>query len=239
MSLPRLIPDVETSEPAEGTLVTLGPEHARHLKALRIRPGDAIELLLSTGVWKADLADLGRDSAIARLVAPLEEDREAEVPLIACLPLTSHLGLWDEWLPPLVELGVTELRPIVYARSEYDARKTLARLERWRRLIHAACEQSHRGRIPTLLEPRPFETLLSLDLPQKWVAYELPTGEANPALERAPLAFTSGPEGGIADEEFAALRQAGWQAVSLGKSILRAVTTPVALLGAVQYELNR
>jgi 16S rRNA (uracil1498-N3)-methyltransferase len=85
----------------------------------------------------------------------------------------------------------------------------------------------------------PFEALLAWEAPQKWVAYELATGEANPGLRREALAFTSGPEGGITEEEFAALRIAGWQPVSLGRAILRAVTAPVALLGAVQFDLNR
>ena len=239
MSLARVIPDSASIEEVEGTLVTLGADHARHLKALRLRPGDALEVLLPTGAWKADLAELSRDSALARLVAPLREDREPSTPLVACPPLTSHLGLWDEWLPPLGGLGVTEIRPIAYARSEHDARKTAARLDRWRRLIRAACEQSHRGKIPALFDPIPFEMMLGLDFPQKWVAYELATGEANPSLKAEALAFTSGPEGGITDEEFASLRQAGWLPVSLGKSILRAVTTPVALLGAIQFQLNR
>ena len=35
----------------------------------------------------------------------------------------------------------------------------------------------------------------------------------------------------------AALAAHGWQPVSLGRSILRAVTAPVALLGAVQFQL--
>jgi 16S rRNA (uracil1498-N3)-methyltransferase len=85
----------------------------------------------------------------------------------------------------------------------------------------------------------PFEALLAWATPQKWVAYELATGEANPALRREALAFTSGPEGGISEAEFGALAAAGWRPVSLGRSILRAVTTPVALLGAVQFELGR
>lgn len=219
-------------------MLPLGAEQARHLKALRLQPGDALEVLLPAGAWKADLAELGRDSALARLVAPLHDQREPPVPLVACLPITSHLGLWDEWLPPLVELGVTEIRPIVYARSEYHARKTLGKLDRWRRLILAACEQSHRGRVPDLLDPQPFETLIGLAFPQKWVAYELATGEANPTLRREALAFTSGPEGGILDAEFSALRGAGWLPVSLGKSILRAVTAPVALMGAVRFHLQ-
>ena len=85
----------------------------------------------------------------------------------------------------------------------------------------------------------PFAALLTWKAPQKWVAYELITDKANPTLSSEDLAFTSGPEGGITDGEFAALSAAGWQPVSLGRSILRAVTAPVALLGAVQFELGR
>ena len=237
MSLPRLF---LTARPTlEGQLVPLGLEAARHLKALRLKTGAALEVVLGDQPWTADLAELDRDRASARLVAPLREDREPPIPLQACLPLPAQLSLFDEWLPPLVELGVTLIQPVVYQRSEFDGAKTAARLERWARIIQSASEQSHRNRLPELRPPMPFAALPSWKAPQKWVAYELATGQSNPALDRETLAFTSGPEGGITDEEFEALSAAGWQPVSLGRSILRAVTAPVALLGAVQFELGR
>jgi 16S rRNA (uracil1498-N3)-methyltransferase len=151
----------------------------------------------------------------------------------------AQLSLFDEWLPPLVELGVTLIQPVVYQRSEFEGAKLVARMERWARIVQSACEQSHRDRRPELRPPMPFAFLLTWPTAQKWVAYELATGQANPALRRENLAFTSGPEGGITDDEFAALAAAGWQPVSLGRSILRAVTAPVALLGAAQFELGR
>jgi 16S rRNA (uracil1498-N3)-methyltransferase len=237
MSLPRLF--LDTLPTLEGQLVPLGPEAARHLKALRLKPGAALELILGDQAWTADLATLDRGQAMARLVAPLREDREPPIELQACLPLPAQLGLFDEWLPPLVELGATLFQPVVYQRSEFDGAKTAARLERWARIIQSAGEQSHRNRLPELRPPMPFAALLTWKAPQKWVAYELATGQANPALDRETLAFTSGPEGGITDEEYEALSAAGWQPVSLGRSILRAVTAPVALLGAVQFELGR
>ncbi len=237
MSLPRFVVDAPLPA-APGALVALGPEQARHLGVLRLRPGAALELLLPAGAWRADLAALDRHHAAARLVAPLEEAREAAVPLLACLPVPAQLSLLDDLLPPVVELGATLIQPVAYARSEFDPRKAAARLERWRRIVASSCEQSHRGRVPELREPAPFEALLALEAPQKWVAYELPTGAANPAFRREGLAFTSGPEGGITDGEFEALRKAGWEPVSLGPAILRAVTAPVALLGAVQFALS-
>jgi 16S rRNA (uracil1498-N3)-methyltransferase len=237
MSLPRFFLDAPPA--AENALVPLPAEAAQHLKALRLKPGAALELVLGNQPWTADLAELDRGRALARLVAPLCEDREPPIALEACLPLPAQLSLFDEWLPPLVELGVTLIQPVVYRRSEFDAAKTAARMDRWTRLIQSACEQSHRNQRPELRSPVPFEVLLTWTTSQRWVAYELATGEANPAFRREALAFTSGPEGGIADGEFAALARAGWRPVSLGKSILRAVTAPVALAGAVQFELGR
>jgi 16S rRNA (uracil1498-N3)-methyltransferase len=237
MSLPRFFLDPRPA--AENTLVPLDPEAARHLRALRLKTGDALELVLGDQPWTADLAELDRGRALARLVAPLHEAREAPFALQACLPVPAQLSLFDEWLPPLVELGVTLIQPVVYHRSEFDAARTAARMERWTRLIQTACEQSHRSRRPELRPPMPFEALLTWAAPQRWVAYELATGQANPTLRPEALAFTSGPEGGIADEEYAALATAGWQPVSLGRGILRAVTAPVALLGAVQFGLGQ
>ncbi len=237
MSLPRFFLDALPA--AENALVPLGPEAVRHLKALRLKPGVALELVLGDQIWTADLAELDRGRAAARLVAPLMEDREPPIPLQACLPLPAQLSLFDEWLPPLVELGVTVIQPVAYLRSEFDGPKTAARQERWSRIIQSACEQSHRSRLPELRPPMPFAALLTWEATQKWVAYELATGQTNPTLRRETLAFTSGPEGGITDEEFTALSKAGWQPVSLGRSILRAVTAPVALLGAVQFEMGR
>jgi len=237
VSLPRFFL-AHAGAACEGALVPLDSAQARHLNVRRARVGDALELVLPEGAWRADLAELGREGALARLVAPLEEDRESPIALQAWIPVTAQLSLVDEFLPPLVELGATLIQPVAYRRSESDPGKTAARMERWRRIVASACEQCHRTRIPELREVVPFEALLTVDTPQKWVAYERGTGESNPSLRREGLAFTSGPEGGITDEEFQALRAAGWRSVSLGRAILRAVTAPVALLGAVQYQLE-
>ncbi|MBS1766579.1 MAG: 16S rRNA (uracil(1498)-N(3))-methyltransferase [Acidobacteria bacterium] len=234
MSLPRLF-IAHAPLAAEGAVVPLGPDEARHLKALRLHPGDALELVLVSGPWKAEVAHMERERALVRLVAPIHEDREPAAPLHCCIPITTQIGLVDEMIPGLVELGATLIQPIVYARSESDAKKAATKSERWARLIQSAAEQSHRSILPELRAPLPFEALLKWDAPQKWVAYELATDAKNPSLGDGALALTSGPEGGITDEEFEALKQAGWLPVSLGKSILRAVTAPAALLGAARF----
>lgn len=235
MSLPRIFL-AHAPLATAGAVIPLGPDEARHLKALRLHPGDALELVLASGAWKAEVAQMERERALVRLVGTIQEDREPVAPIHACIPLTAQLSLVDEMLPPLVELGATLIQPIVYARSENDAKKGVAKRDRWLRLIQSAAEQSHRSLLPELRDPLPFEALLRWDAAHKWVAYEVPTGTANPILGEGSLAFTTGPEGGITDAEFAALAKAGWLPVSLGKSILRAVTAPVALLGAARFQ---
>jgi 16S rRNA (uracil1498-N3)-methyltransferase len=236
MSLPRLAAAVP--EPREGLTVPIGAEQAQHLRALRLKPGEALELLLAHGPWRAELAALDRGAAVVRLVAPISEDREPPVGITVYLPVTAQLALVDEMIPPLVELGATRLVPTIWARSENDARKTLARMERWRRILTGAAEQSHRSVIPPLEDPAPFDALIQDGTPQRWLAYEVAADGPNPRLRAEPIALASGPEGGITDEEFERLRAAGWQSASLGRSILRAVTAPVALLGAVRFGLG-
>ncbi|MGA2083389.1 MAG: RsmE family RNA methyltransferase [Holophaga sp.] len=234
MSLPRFL--VPHPGPAlAGLQVPLTPAQARHLRTLRLGPGAALELVLDGSPWRADLSELGRDGALARLVAPLPEDREPPFPIAAFVPVLAQLTLLDDLLPALVELGATRIQPVAFARSEYDPGKAAARFERWARIVQRACEQSHRSKVPEFALPVGFQALLEVDAIQRWVAHEVPTGGANPGLKPGPVAFTSGPEGGLTDGEFEALTAAGWRPVDLGGSILRAVTCPVALLGAVRF----
>lgn len=99
MSTPRLFLDLPLNLQA-GLIVPLNSAQTKHLNVLRLRAGDAIELVLPNGPWRADLAELHKDQALARLVAPLEDDREPPFPIHACIPLTAQLSLVDEMIPP-------------------------------------------------------------------------------------------------------------------------------------------
>jgi 16S rRNA (uracil1498-N3)-methyltransferase len=238
MGLPRLILP-EAAAPAENAVLELGAGQARHLAALRRGAGAPLEILFPSGPWRAEIAGLGKGRASVRLVGPIGECREAPIEIHACLPITADLRLWDAFLPDAVELGATLVRPVVYERSQYDGRGAEARMGRWRRIIMAACEQSHRGRVPDLESPTPVASLRDYAILQRWAAYEVKLDEPNPTLALEDLAFTHGPEGGITDAEIKMLRESGWRPVSLGRAVLRAATCPAAILGAVQVELGR
>lgn len=235
MSVPRFFVP-HTQLPQVGIQVPLSPTQARHLWVLRLPQGSALELVLPSGPWKADLSEISKDYALTRLVAPLREDREPPFPIEVYIPLTAQLSLLDDLLPALVELGATLIQPVAFRRSEFDADKTAARFERWQRIVHGACEQSHRSTVPEFRPAVPFEALLAVETTQRLVAHELTRGKTNPVLEAGPTALVSGPEGGITDGEFLALETAGWKPVTFGGSILRAISCPVAMIGAIRYQ---
>jgi 16S rRNA (uracil1498-N3)-methyltransferase len=241
MGLPRLILP-EAAAPTENAVLDLGAEHARHLAALRRTAGDPLEILFPSGPWRAEIVvmdAMGGQRASVRLVGPVGECREAPIGIHACLPITADLRIWDAFLPGAIELGATLIQPVAFERSQYDVRGAEARMGRWRRIIAAACGQSHRGRVPRLESPVPAASLRDYAVRQRWVAYEVRLDVPNPALALEDLAFTHGPEGGITDAELDMLRGSGWKPISLGSAVLRAATCPAAILGAVQAELGR
>ena len=238
MGIPFLvIPDVP--DPRENAVLALGHEHTKHLAALRLSPGAALEVLLPSGSWRAELTTVGGRGASIRLLSPSGRSREAPIEIHACLPLTAKAALWADFLPGVVELGATLIQPVIYERSQYDPRAVDALMPRWERIIRAACGQAHRTRVPDLLPPIPLPSLSRFSTPQRWVAYEVQTEEPNPTPTWEDLAFTHGPEGGITDAEITLLLESGWAPVTLGSAILRASTCPAAILGALQMELGR
>lgn len=129
------------------------------------------------------------------------------------------------------ELGVAAFRPVVTRRCE--ARELgAARHVRLTRIASEAARQSGRARVPTVHEP-----VLLAEL--HWHGAALvadPTAvdawRDVPEAGAAELTAISGPEGGLAPDEIAALVARGARAVRLGSSVLRAETAPVAIAAA-------
>ena len=238
MSLPRLFLDALPA--LEGQLVPLSPEAARHLKALRMKPGAALELVLGDQAWTADLAvlDQGRASGPA-CRAPARGSRASH--RVAGLPAAPGPA------QPLRRVAAAPGRAWRHAHPARGLSTAVSSMPSGPRPAWIGGRGSSSPPVsratatgcPSFGLPCPSPPCS----PGRRLRSGWPTSSSRirQILPYSPrdLAFTSGPEGGITDEEFAALSAAGWQPVSLGRSILRAVTAPVALLGAVQFELGR
>ena len=170
-----------------------------------------------------------------------------------------------EWiLGKATELGVSVFLPIICRRSMAGLEDTgSSKIQRWRRIIQEAAEQSGRSRLPQLLPIRPLAEALAEVTPGALVimpweeAQGLTLNEALrtsirtpdnvganlavPQLHQIPstVVIFIGPEGGLTSEEVALAQTHGVQIVTLGSRIFRAETAAIATVANVLYEFEQ
>jgi 16S rRNA (uracil1498-N3)-methyltransferase len=124
------------------------------------------------------------------------------------------------------ELGVFEFIPLVSERSE----KKGFNMERARKIMIEACEQSGRGEIPTLREPVELEDFLK---EEKRKMFAFHTDESAPiygsSMTEAEVVACVGPEGGWSEEEVRKFKEKGVEIARLDTPILRAETAAIAI----------
>jgi 16S rRNA (uracil1498-N3)-methyltransferase len=235
-------PRIHLSEAALAAGITLRlPDAAfRHLiQVLRLRAGERFVIFDGRGgEYAATLSDVGKREALAHIISFSDVDRESplDLTLAQCVAKGERM---DYTLQKAVELGVTRVVPLLSTRSvvKLDAERWDKKLEHWRGVIVAACEQSGRTRVPALapvvtltawLDNRSADGLgLTLDplAPQTLRDLSAPAG---------PLTLLVGPEGGLDEAELRCARAAGFIGVRMGPRILRTETAGVAALAALQ-----
>lgn len=213
-------------------------DEAHHLtRVLRVERGQQYEISDNERAWLATVAEAHK----ARVVFELGElippkPVPARIALYVSLIKFDHL----EWIVEKgTELGVESFHFVTAARSERGLDRAAGkRIERWRKIAAEASQQSRRDHLPALHEVMRLEAALRGAPGQRFVLEE---AGAPPLLkllpvERSPgaaVALLTGPEGGWTDSERALMSSAGWQAASLGPTILRAETAAIAAASVV------
>jgi 16S rRNA (uracil1498-N3)-methyltransferase len=129
------------------------------------------------------------------------------------------------------ELGVVAFRPVLARRCDVRALSP-SRLQRLRRVASEASRQSGRALVPAVHEAvavgeltwEAAAVVADLEAPSSW--------RGASGLDGDRLTAITGPEGGWAPEELAALEARGAARVRLGGRVLRAETAPVAIAAA-------
>jgi 16S rRNA (uracil1498-N3)-methyltransferase len=224
----------------------LGPDLARRMeRVLRLRVGDHVLLLDNSGrEYEVELTTLSAREAQGLVLASSEPPGEPNVRLVLYQALIK--GQRFDWvLEKGTELGVAAFVPIVSSRSQVrPSQPSSARLERWRRVIVEAAEQSGRCRLPELSLPLTFEEGCAAAAGLRILPWE---GERDASLgdllavQQLALPVVSlfiGPEGGFPLEEVRLARRLGVHTVSLGRRILRAETAAIVAAALVLQGLG-
>lgn len=222
---PRLYTELDLFE---GGTVELPKEQTHYLKnVLRKTEGDQVRLFNGrNGEWVYSLSVLGKKSAEARSQEQIRPQTRQGRKIHAYFPPIKKNRM-DFMIEKAVELGVTDLHPIITQNTE--TRKINE--ERLKAQIIEAAEQCERMDLPVLHPLVDIFTALSTCKFHVYAAIERIDTPTRIVGERADIAVLIGPEGGFTAEEIdrmVALPKL--KAISLGDNILRAETALLKLL---------
>lgn len=224
-----------------GLTLPLPPTAAQHaVRVLRLGAGDVLTLFNGDGrQYPARVVQASARAANVEVLAVEAPRRES--PLHLTLVQALARGEKMDWVvQKATELGVARIAPVVTSRSEVklDAARSDKRLDHWRAVAIAACEQSGRNTVPHIDAPATLAAcvdVLAESAGTCWMLHPEGGGRLRDVardMTRATLAV--GPEGGLADADVELLRAAGFQGLSLGPRVLRTETAGMAALAALQ-----
>jgi 16S rRNA (uracil1498-N3)-methyltransferase len=228
------------------TTATIVGAQAEHMaRVLRARPGMEADVVAGGHVFHAEVAAVSTNEVRFNLIAEVQADPGLPVTLVLSVYKFDRM----EWaLEKATELGVSAVAPVIARRTEkHLAQAADKRIERWRRIVHGAAQQSRRSDVPLIHDCATLAsrvraasevsraTRIVLAEQERTTTLRQAVEEAAAAAgdEMPTLEIAIGPEGGWAPDEEALFDANGWRAVSLGPRILRAETAAIAALAVV------
>jgi 16S rRNA (uracil1498-N3)-methyltransferase len=213
---------------------------ANHIsRVLRLREGDELTLFDGRGgEYAARIASFRKDAVQVEVQEhrPIERESALDLTLVQGVSRGERM---DIVMQKATELGVRRLVPVLTERSvvRLDDGRGERKVQHWRAIVIAACEQCGRNRVPEVTSPVGFhEALRALDADATRVLLS-PAGtlRAKDLANPSKVTLLIGPEGGLSDNEQYAAVAAGFQQVQLGPRILRTETAALAALAALQH----
>ncbi len=213
----------------------LSREARNHLKVLRPRDGEEIELFDGRGARRVFTFDRSGNALVAAGDILRAPPRPFGVTLFACVTKGSR---WDWTIEKATELGVARIVPVLSARTivRIAPDERAAKRARWLRIAEEAARQSDAAWLPEIAEPVNFAASLELVRQTRCFVGALTTPPPPPLLAAVqaagdfspdrPPALYVGPEGDFTPEELAALLEIATP-TSFGPTILRAETAAI------------
>ena len=222
--------------------------HIRNV--LRMQPGE--ELQVRTGQdsisYRCRIERFEADKVVLQIM--WKEEKGTELPsrivLFQSLPKSDKMELI---IQKAVELGAARIVPVSSARCimKLEGGKAQTRLKRWNAISESAAKQSGRMIIPEVTGVMTFQQALAYaaTLDVRLIPYEKAEDISYTRKVLSGIApgqsvgIFIGPEGGFDPKEIELARQAGAEAVTLGRRILRTETAGMTLIAALMLQLEQ
>ena len=224
--------------------VHLSKEDEHHVcHVMRMKKGDEIEVVDNAHLFLCRIDSF--NPLTISVIHEIANDVEIKEDITLLFALTKGDKI-DLVLQKATELGVKKVALIESERTvvNYEGKDIDKKLERFKKIMKEASEQSHRLIVPELLGVYNLKNLPSNLLSDlNYVAYEKDANnidEAFQGLEKGKsISILIGPEGGFSEQEINHLTKQGFIRTSLGKRILRAETAAIYALSVIGYLLEK
>lgn len=212
--------------------------HISHV--MRMKSGDNIEVVYEENVYLCCIHFVN-DNLEVSIVKCLEETDKNIIEKVLIIPLLKEQKM-DMILQKATELGVNKIIPVLMERSiiKLDYEKETKKIERWKKIVKEASEQSMRVNIPIITNIKKLKDLedetglkmvCSTKEKENTIKLFLQSHESYDKIN-----IVVGPEGGISPKEEEYLNSIGFESVSLGENIMRVETVPLYILSVLNYE---
>jgi len=230
--------------------VLLNGEEHHHLRAVaRLKPKEKVWLFDEQGRrYLAQIEEVGKNET-KLLILERQEREEPKVKITLGQALIKQKKM-EEIIQKSVELGMAAFVPLETARSIIRIEDKVDRkLERWRKIAKEALKQSKRSYLPLIMPPQSLQSFvekmkaeMKLFLSEKKGEYlrDLLIQGSEKAKNKPPssVIILVGPEGGWTTNEEELLFNHGFEAISLGKHILRTETASLCSLALISHFWN-
>ncbi len=240
MRLNRVHVDAELQT---GRQVSVEGSAGNHIaRVLRLRVGDPLTLFNGRGgEYAGSIEAIRRDTVLVEVREYRNIERESALHLTLAQGISR--GERMDWVvQKATELGVSRIAPVFTERSvvQLDDKQALRKIQHWKSIAVAACEQCGRNRIPEVDLPVSVFELLERRTREDAALLLSPAAAQGIAEATAGSAITVliGPEGGLSDIEQETAVRAGFTPVRLGPRILRTETAAVCALTLLQQKLG-
>jgi 16S rRNA (uracil1498-N3)-methyltransferase len=227
-----------------GTRGLVSGNAANHIaRVLRLGVGDAVTLFDGRGgEYASRIEALKKDAVEVAVGEHLAIERESPLALTLAQGVSRGERM-DLVMQKATELGVQRIVPLITKRSvvRLDPGQAQKKLQHWRGIVIASCEQCGRNRLPELAAPCDLQEFLSTEAATGALRLLLsPVGSLRIGAIKAhgKITVLIGPEGGLAPEEAEVAIAQGFFGVQLGPRILRTETAAIAALAALQQALG-
>ena len=220
--------------------VFLTGDEAHHFcKVMRGKVGDMLVLFDGTGIYAHGIAEvIQKDGVQVRIINTFTDNVESPIRLTvaSAMPKGDRQRFLIE---KLAELGVARFVPVQMKRSIAQANESA--IQRFRRYVIESAKQCGRNILMEITDEVPISKLPSLFAEEtftKFILHPMALGSvgqttyrhwfANDSLLSDNIVVLVGPEGSFTDGEVDEMLQSGFQALDLGKRILRTETACIA-----------